>query len=435
MSISQGAEHGQDQSETSSSDSSRWLLAQQRLRESGIPPAHERLWSGSTLTGEADEHIEAALAECTRAEANLGSFIRGLTHLAAGANAACEANATLLRELDQVRDLIGQSHAYELVLRHRVQSLEHQLEIASRDAAVARTRFIEQEDRFLAELLTDHERQVSDLRNKLARAEARNLRSLELDLPSGPEESLIIPREAAERPDSLAALALAERARAAEPVAEAEEAPLRLAPISTMPPPPDFHAESAIEPEPISTIPPPPSYDPEATRAAAALRAEDERRSGIVELAPGPVSEPPPSSRAPDSKSGGTLMLKTISVGPAPLIQRRRREEEPAPPSNRAPGIFDVDAPFPAVSGETLPGIQRSEALLPPVLLDDEIDEITEVKAAVDLPESRRDSKPVLKPKPDPATRPLVSYSLGSEDVAEEHVDTSRVSSRPPTRS
>jgi len=250
--------------------------------------------------------------------------------------------------------------------------------------------------------------------------------------------SLIIPREVAERPDSLAALALAERARAAEPMPQAEEAPLRMAPISTMPPPPDFQAESAIEPEPISTIPPPPSYDPEATRAAAALRAEDERRSGIVELAPGPVSEPPPSappsSRAPDSKSGGTLMLKTISVGPAPLIQKRPREEEPAPPSNRAPAIFDVDAPFPAVSGETLPGIQRSEALLPPVLLDDEIDEITEVKAAVETAESRRDSKPVLKPKPDPSTRPLVSYSLGSEDVAEEHVDTSRVSSRPPAR-
>src|SRR5262249_9726022 len=157
---------------------------------------------------------------------------------------------------------------------HRVQSLERQLETASRDAALARSRFIEQEDRFLAELLTDHEREVSDLRNKLARAEARNLRSLELDLSSGPEESLIIPREAAERPDSLAALALAERARTAEPVPEAEEAPLRMAPISTMPPPPDFQAESAIEPEPISTIPPPPSYDPEATRAAAVLRAE-----------------------------------------------------------------------------------------------------------------------------------------------------------------
>ena len=134
MSISQGAEHGQDETDTSNSDSSTWLLAQQRLRESGIPPAHERLWGGSTLTGEADDHIEAALAECTRSEANIGSLIRGLTHLTAGARAARDANTALLRELDSVRDLLGQSHAYELVLRHRVQSLEHQLEAAEHQA-------------------------------------------------------------------------------------------------------------------------------------------------------------------------------------------------------------------------------------------------------------------------------------------------------------
>jgi hypothetical protein len=371
---------------------------------SGRAASHRR------TSGDADEHIETALAECTRAEANLGSLIRGLTHLTAGARAARDANTSLLRELDSVRELLGKSHAHELMLRHRVQSLEQQLENAEREATLAHGRFIEQEDLFLAQLLTDHERELIDLRRKLVRAEVRNLRALELDLPAeGPEESLIIPREIAERPDSLDELALARAAASPlgpEPAA-GEDAPLRTAPISTMPPPPDFHAEGEIEPEPISTIPPPPSYDPFATHLPGKA---DERRSGIVELAPAATESEPPPSRGPESKPVGALLLKTISVGPGPLIPKRA-DAQPAP--NRTPGILDV----------------ALESL--PLLFDDEI---TEVKT-VDVPASRPDSKPAIKQKPDPSTRPLVGYSLGSNEVAEEHIDTSRISSRPPNRS
>lgn len=40
--------------------------------------------------------------------------------------------------------------------------------------------------------------------------------------------------------------------------------------------------------------------------------------------------------------------------------------------------------------------------------------------------------KPILKPKPDVSSRPLVGYSMAGDQVAEEYVDQSRPTSRPP---
>jgi hypothetical protein len=47
----------------------------------------------------------------------------------------------------------------------------------------------------------------------------------------------------------------------------------------------------------------------------------------------------------------------------------------------------------------------------------------------------RPSSRPPLKQKPDPSTRPLTGYRLGSDDVAEERIDADRITSRPPPAS
>ncbi len=44
----------------------------------------------------------------------------------------------------------------------------------------------------------------------------------------------------------------------------------------------------------------------------------------------------------------------------------------------------------------------------------------------------RPSSRPPLRRKPDASTRPLVGYSLGEGDVAEEHVESTRTPTRPP---
>jgi hypothetical protein len=154
-------------------------------RESGIPPAGERWSNERTLAARCDELAELAVAESVRTEANLSLLLRGLHHLQSGAEAARSANASLARELDTLRELLARGHAEEMALKHRVVSLELALDSSKRDAVMSRAFFIDQEDAFLKELLTDHEREVRELRRQLSEALSRHpARS-----PSAPERN------------------------------------------------------------------------------------------------------------------------------------------------------------------------------------------------------------------------------------------------------
>jgi hypothetical protein len=142
------------------------------MRESGIPPAHLRP-SRERLVDKTAECIEAALAESARTEANLNLLLRALEQIVAGASASRESNSMLSRELDSLRDVLARSSAEEMALRQRVRLLEQAVERARRDAALERAFFLEQEDAFLAEILTDHEREVAELRRRLMEALTR----------------------------------------------------------------------------------------------------------------------------------------------------------------------------------------------------------------------------------------------------------------------
>lgn len=142
------------------------------LRESGIPPAHLRP-PRERLVDKTVECIEAALAESARTEANLNLLLRGLEQIVAGASASRDSNSMLSRELDSLRDVLARSSAEEMALRQRVRLLEQAVERARRDAALERAFFLEQEDAFLAEILTDHEREVAELRRRLMEALTR----------------------------------------------------------------------------------------------------------------------------------------------------------------------------------------------------------------------------------------------------------------------
>ena len=354
-------------------------MAQQRLRESGIPPAHERTWAAPTVAAEAGGHIEAALAECTRTEANLGSLLRGLTHLTAGATAAREANEALLQELDTIRQLLGRSNEHELSLRTRVRALEQALENAERDAALARALLIEQEDLFLAELLTDHERELEALERRLLEVQSAPPPAL----PQAPDGVNVPPRsDVRDLMHTLDELALDGSELPGFEREEQRES--TVVPISTMPPPPEFEADAALGR--ISTMPPPPGFEPELSPPSQPL---------VV------ASTDPPPPRSHDSSRIAMLTLRTISIGPA------------------APPLTAATSPTPDATAEetTAPDAVAAEPL-----------------SAGDEAPPRHDSKPALRQKPDPSTRPLVGYSLGSEDIAEEIIDTSRLGSRPTNR-
>jgi hypothetical protein len=141
-------------------------------RESGIPPTHLRP-TRERLVDMTAECIEAALAESARTEANLNLLLRGLEQIMAGASASRDSNSMLSRELDSLRDVLARSGAEEMALRQRVRLLEQAVERARRDATLERAFFLEQEDAFLAEILTDHEREVAELRRRLMDALSR----------------------------------------------------------------------------------------------------------------------------------------------------------------------------------------------------------------------------------------------------------------------
>jgi hypothetical protein len=373
-----------------------------------------------TIAAEAGEHIESALAECTRTEANLGSLLRGLTHLAAGATAAREANTTLLQELDALRELLGQSNEHEMSLRGRVRALEQALETSERDAALARAVLIEQEDLFLAELLTDHEREVARLERRLVEAQAST---------SGTFPSATLTRALAEAaaqdadPDGVNALdELALDDSELRELDDDEQRDSRVVPISTMPPPPNFEADAE---GPISTMPPPPDFDPGLAPSSVSLgrlaqsvadptfpssAVDPALPSNAVEPAPAPALETP-LLRAREPRRIATLTLRTIVIGPpVETVSTAAAPAETATPEQATPERTMPESITSAVA-TPLDGAPSSSASPP-----------------------RHDSRPVLKQKPDPSTRPLVGYSLGSDEIAEEIIDTSRLGPRSPRR-
>lgn len=151
-------------------DSASLRVSTNTQLESGIPPARTRQ---ERAIEDSEEHLELALAGVSRSEANLGQLIRGLKHLAAGAAAARDANRELLHELDELRTHLIHVNEEESMLRLRMGQLEHLLNLVRHESGRERQFLIEQQDQFLIEILSDHERQISELQGSLREAASR----------------------------------------------------------------------------------------------------------------------------------------------------------------------------------------------------------------------------------------------------------------------
>ncbi len=152
-------------------DSGDLRVSRHTVHESGIPPARERLSASERDLAGAMDQLELALVESTRTEANLGLLLRGLKHLANGAGAAREANALLVQELESLRIRVAKVYEHEAVLEQRVALLEGALDAAAREHDA----WLEEDDAFLATLLTEHEAE----RQELQRDHERKLAVLE----------------------------------------------------------------------------------------------------------------------------------------------------------------------------------------------------------------------------------------------------------------
>jgi hypothetical protein len=165
-------------------------------RESGFAPRRSFMEERS-FAAEADERVQLAIAESAHAEANLNLLLRGLKNLAAGAASVSEANLELSRQLDAARELLAHGQAEQTALKRRVRMLEDALECARGDADRERAFFLQQEDAFLAELLSEHARELDELRRRLEIALANPTPRLEAPSRSTettPEPSTETPR-------------------------------------------------------------------------------------------------------------------------------------------------------------------------------------------------------------------------------------------------
>jgi len=168
-------------------DSSPLRVTANTQLESGIPPARQRAESAGAQVFDLDltlgsgvQRMEAALANQVRTEANLGLLARGLKHLSASAQAARVANTELMHELDELRTHLTRSNEEEHALRFRMSQLEQLLDIIRRETSREREFLIEQQDLFLVEILTDHERQVGELQDRLRTAHEKQVDSRQL---------------------------------------------------------------------------------------------------------------------------------------------------------------------------------------------------------------------------------------------------------------
>jgi len=138
------------------------------LFESGIPPGGTL---ARTLAARGEAHAQLALAACARADANLGSLLRSVQHLAAAVNNARDAREDVVDELEHLRTLLGQADEEQLSLRHRASVLEQTLERTERDAARERAFLIDEQDSFIGALWDEHAAEVAELRRRLATTE------------------------------------------------------------------------------------------------------------------------------------------------------------------------------------------------------------------------------------------------------------------------
>jgi chromosome segregation ATPase len=112
--------------------------------------------------------VEAAMAASARTEATLAELFRTAKFLSASITAARDANAELERELEVLCAVVDGAGAQRSGLERRIQRLERVVEETGRDAAREREFLVGEHDAFIASLISDHERELENLRKRLS---------------------------------------------------------------------------------------------------------------------------------------------------------------------------------------------------------------------------------------------------------------------------
>jgi hypothetical protein len=418
---------------------------------------------------ESDARLQSALAASARAEASLNGLFRSIQHLGNGVGGAREANESLTHELEALRDMLGAANEQHVAFEQKIALLEHALERTRKDGDQDRAFLIEQQDKFLALLVDDQERELRRRDNDLETLRGR-LAELERREPSAPPSAATLPPTRPESssprahsaPFSLPTLSDMERvehaelARTAQKLAEdrerARDAMQRLqtqrdeaqSTVARVSKERDealqqvHRLKSELGGPRISTRPP--SADPRRDSAPPHIPSRPNTLLTLdgLDIAAGSGANPSqPSIPVPSASQPG------LRANPSqPGLSGSSQRTVPAPSSaTAAPEISSVlspprSNPFAAltpISSRSSPAPSRLSP--PPSRVSPPPEELrralTSPPASSPSSSSASSSRPALKQKPDPSTRPLVGYSMSSE-VEPEHLGGARLSSKAP---
>ena len=368
-----------------------------------------------SLSNGSDQHFRTAIDASERAGSTLSELSKMVAELSSGVVGARRANEQLAHELSTLRAMLGSANEQQLGSKYRVAELEQEVVALRAEAERERKFLTDQHDDFLAALIEEHEEAlstrdvegdtrrmsagVSDLAQKLVQVET--LRA---------QAEAALAKATSERDDAKARAERRERERD-ELRAEASLLRARLGQnraASTAPPPP------LASPRPPSYGPPPAlRLDASELDSTLHARPSQPRLPSVV-----PRLTPPPAElvRAVVSSTGSANASAFPRVSTRPGVGGPKPSEPPPPPSF-GPMPTTGWTPPPPASIET-PAITMPARGV----------------SAASLPAGLPSQHPVLKQKPDPTTRPLISYSLGEDGVKSETLEGARLSSKPPKK-
>jgi hypothetical protein len=407
----------------------------------------------SLATAASEARLQAALSATSRADASLSTLMRAVRDLTNGVSNAREANVALVGELGALADLLGAANERQLALKNRVLLLEQALERAEKEAASERAYILEQQDAFIAGMLDEHERVVTELRREteaprerlsqrptaapgsistfeaatapthvappaaatpVADREESERLSLLLETARKEIEGLIADRERtretllklqAQRDEAQAAVVRLTRER---DLARAEGAQNRIGdavrqaiPVHTPTPTPAGRMASTLPP-PDSPRMRPPSSSPQNAVPSAKPASNRKRTTD-------------PAGAPADKSTRTTAPMPFGAQRPkAPSLELSARERIPSPPPEELrAALHPPTTPLPP----------------PPLLTPAPITP----RGLGEIPVPTAPPVAGKKPTVESSVRPAGGYSV-TNSVAPEHVNTSSVSRRPPRR-
>lgn len=355
------------------------------------------------LASRSDDHFRAALDAGARTGLGLSELTKLLGELSGGVIGAKRANEQLVQELASLRALLGSANEQQLSLKHRIAELEQELLTSRAEAERELTFVTEQHDEFVAALIDEHEEELSgradadttrmsDQHGDLAR-QLVSVESARLEAETERERARTAMAKAqAQRDEAQARATRLERER---DELRAESSMLR-ARLGTM------RSSSTTPPPPVASTRPPSDGPPDKLRLdASELDSTLHARPRLPSL-PGRLTPPPP--------------------------ELERALYAPRPPRSDPPG--ETASEFPRV--DTRPGVggPKPSEVPPPRSFGPP----PRVISVASMPPSEPGTRPLLKQKPDPTTRPLIGYSLGKDNVESETLEGARLSSKPPRK-